>query len=34
MTSIDIMELIDEDDKNLLLNNRIINMSRLDWVKQ
>jgi hypothetical protein len=33
MTSIDIMELIDEDDKNLLLNNRIINMSRIDWGK-
>ena len=33
MIKIDIMEIIDEDDKNLLINKRIINMSRIDWGK-
>lgn len=33
MSKIDIMELIEDDDKQLLLNNRIINMSRIDWGK-
>jgi hypothetical protein len=28
-----IMDIIDEDDKNLLLNRRICNMSRIDWGK-
>lgn len=29
----DIMSIIEEDDKNLLENKRIINMSRIDWGK-
>jgi len=30
---IDIMDIIELDDRNLLTNNRIINMSRIDWGK-
>jgi hypothetical protein len=29
----DIMSIIDDDDKKLLENGRIINMSRIDWGK-
>lgn len=30
---LDIMEIIDDEDKELLLNKRIQNMSRMDWAK-
>lgn len=30
---LDIMEIIDEEDKELLLNKRIQNMTRIDWAK-
>lgn len=33
MTKTDIMKIIDNDDKNLLENKRIINMKRIDWGK-
>lgn len=31
--NLDIMEIIDDEDKELLLNKRIQNMSRMDWAK-
>jgi hypothetical protein len=30
---VDIMEIIEIDDRNLLTNNRIVNMERIDWGK-
>lgn len=31
--NVDIMDIIDQEDKELLNNKRIINMSRIDWAK-
>ena len=33
MSKIDIMDIIEDDDKILLMNNRITNMTRIDWGK-
>ena len=32
-TKINLMDIIEDDDKKLLENNRIIKMSRIDWSK-
>lgn len=34
LLNINIMDIIDLDDRNLLENSRIINMSRIDWGKR
>ena len=33
LVGVDIMDIIDLEDRNLLTNNRIMNMSRIDWGK-